>query len=228
MLGESLRRRRRLDTRRAGKSHAPPIRWSRWLLAIVIAVPLCFGTGYVLAVGLLFPIPEEAGGDTVPVPDLARMPLPEAERVLAAAGLAVGTVSRSPHPAVPEGHVVAQSPVPGQHLRPGAEVWLGVSSGPVSVLVPDLVGLPADEAMALAGRLGFEVERVDLPDPGPSGIVRGVDPAPGTERRLPALLRLTVSAPLPVASGDTTTFGADLRDHRAAPGLLPEPVTPRR
>lgn len=226
MLGESLRRRRKLDTRRAGKSHAPPIRWSRWLLAVAIAVPLCFGTGYVLAIGVLFPVPEEVGGDTVPVPDLGRTTFAEAERLLAEAGLAVGEVSRYPHPSVPEGQVVAQSPVPGQHLRPGAEVRLGVSAGPVSVLVPNLIGLPAAEAAALASRLGFAVEQLDRPDAGPSGMVLSVDPAPGTERRLPAPLRITVSVPLPVIPVDTMPFGEDVPFQRPAPGVWPEPSAP--
>src|SRR5690606_31207676 len=106
--------------------------------------------------------------------------------------------------------------------RPGAGVTLGVSAGPPRARVPDVGGLHADRAAALAAMRGFEVDRRLEESDAPAGTVIGIEPEPGTELVVPAPLVLVVSsgppalplgslapdAPPPdTAAPDTSGFG---------------------
>lgn len=203
-LGDSIRRRLKVNREpRRGGGSAAPLRWDRWILSGLAAVVLSFGTGYVLAVAVLFPAPEAPDEDATPVPRLVGKELTAAQAAVEAAGLAVGGVLWLPHPDEPAGTVLAQDPLEGQRLRAGGEVRLAVSSGRAQATVPDVVGLPFETAAQLARRLGFDVNRVAEDRPGPEGIVLEVTPAPGTERVLPAAITLTVSAAPPPPPPDS-------------------------
>lgn len=194
MLGESLRRRWGAGMRGGGRLSMPDwavrVRWAAVALAALLA---CFGTGYALAVYVIFPAPGEAGTGT-PVPELVGRRLAEAERELEARGLTVAEVVPIPHPRAPEGEVIAQSPLPGQWLRPGGAVRLGVSAGKPRNRVPEVTGLTAENAAAMLERAGFEVRRREELAPVEKGRVVRTEPAGGTVLELPAQVRLIVSA----------------------------------
>ncbi len=228
MLGDSIRRRRRhlesAPPRPVGA--APRLRWSRWILSGLAAVLLSFGTGYVVAVQVLFPAPVEPVGDAAAAPRLTGKELTDAQAQVEALGLAVGRVRWLPHPEESAGTVIAQDPLPGQRLRPGAEVRLAVSSGRAQTAVPDVVGLPYELAAQLGRRLGFEVNRRTEVASGPEGVVLRVEPRPGTERVLPASITLIVSTKPPSVPesvpppADAGGVGADVPGFPRAPGAI--------
>lgn len=189
-IGDSIRRRRGHRTRPAAKRGFP---WARWLVYFAITAAIAFGAGYVVSAYVLFPAPEQPT-DGIPVPALTGRSLRDAEHHLQQAGLALGDVEEIPHPSVPAGIIVAQSPVAGQQLRPGASVGVGVSAGPVRVAVPDVTGFRAARAAALAARLGFTVEEIQEESLFPAGQVIRVEPEPGTSLQLPATIVLVISA----------------------------------
>jgi len=226
MLGDSIRRRRGdrlgwLNKRRTGGPEAPrPPLAARtvlnWMLAGLAAILLSFGTGYALAVQVLFPAPDYRSGAEVPVPRLIGRELGDAEREIEAAGLQLGEVTRLPHPSKRAGEVLAQTPLPEQQLPPGGEVRLAISAGPARATVPDVVGLPADDAAGLAHRMGFEVNRRTEVAPSAVGRVIRVVPAPGTEQVLPASVTLFVGTepeswlpPVPEDEAGGEDAGAD-------------------
>lgn len=199
MLGESLRRRMsgRRPRRRAAKPGAAG-RPSRkfWVLGGLAALLVPFAIGWVLTVFVFFPAQEMAPVGT-PVPSLYGLTVLEAERSLAQVGLGNLHTELLPHPTTPEGDVIAQSPLPGQQLRSGAAVRVAVSSGPVQVRIPDVLGQPAERAEDRLRTMGFMVTRVEAESPVDSGRVFAVEPGVGTTAKLPTQVTVHVSLGLP-------------------------------
>lgn len=123
------------------------------------------------------------------VPDVRGSSVDDATAELQAAGLGVQTSEVESDEA--EGTVVSQSPAAGAKVDRGTRVSLSVSKGPSvqPVEVPDVAGLPQDEAQAQLEELGLRVRVVDetAPDPAQVGtVLRQVPPAgrsvpPGTQ-----------------------------------------------
>jgi len=203
MMGDSIRRRTGRGARRGQRKQArahtraragePSLDLKRWVLAGLGGALLAFVFGWLLATQVLFPKPALAR-DEVAVPDLTGLDLEEARAELASLRLEVGTIRELTHPNADRGAVVAQDPIGGQRLRPGAEVRLAVSEGRPRVTVPDLAGVPVDEAMELARRVGFETERAEEPSVEPAGRVLRTRPPAGQQIELPARLTIVVSA----------------------------------
>jgi serine/threonine-protein kinase len=79
--------------------------------------------------------------------------------------------------------VIGTNPPAGTPLTKGSEVQLIISTGPDLPTMPNVVGVPRDQAEAyLTGTTGVNV-RVQLQNLGPTkrGIVAAQNPAPGTE-----------------------------------------------
>jgi beta-lactam-binding protein with PASTA domain/predicted Ser/Thr protein kinase len=94
-----------------------------------------------------------SGPDAVPVPDVRGETLREAERILEAAGLEVGEITRTPSEEVEADHVIGQTPSPETAAAPGSSVDLVVSSGEATVRVPNLIGFSEERARSeLEGR----------------------------------------------------------------------------
>jgi len=211
MLGESLRRRQ--PARRERRPRPSGRRYSRafWLLGVPAALLLPFAIGYVLTVFVFFP-PQRVAAVGIPVPSLYGLTVVQAEQALARAGLGSLEFSQLPSPTAPEGEVLAQSPLPGQQLRSGVDVRVAISSGPVQVRVPDVLGQLGDRAEERLGRFGFSVARVDSESAVDSGRVFAVDPQVGTDTRLPALVTIHVSLGLPGDSLAVDTTDATAPD----------------
>lgn len=198
MLGEGMKRRRQPVRRKGAARETGGRRFSvwRWLLAGLIAVVVAFGAGYLVATLVLFPQPALAG-DEIAVPDLIGMPVADAREQLETRNLRLGEVRSMAHPSTPVDVVIAQAPLSDQRLKPGAAVRIAVSSGPASIVVPDLEGLPFESARELAVRVGFSVTRRDEMDPAPAGVILRTQPAAGTSVEAPAELTLVVSQGAP-------------------------------
>lgn len=213
MLGDSVRRRqpKRRAPRPTGERSERD--WKRLIIALAAALIVPFGIGYLVAVFVLFP-PTEVSGSGTPTPDLVGRTTTEAQRDLVAAGLGEMEITELPHPDVDAGTIIAQSPLPGQHIRPGADVRVALSSGPARVLVPDVLGFSADRAESMLTRAGFDVTRSVEESLASEGRVIRTDPQPGQPRTLPASVTIIVSAGPPAvpdtgAFPDTTGASAD-------------------
>ncbi|MEN8375818.1 MAG: PASTA domain-containing protein [Gemmatimonadota bacterium] len=180
------------------------------------AAIVAFAAAYLFASFVLYP-PAEAFGLSVEVPDLYDATAAEARELVRGAGLTVGETVEVADPAAKEGRVVAQSPLPGQALRPGGEVRLAISAGPARVRIPNLLGFEEGAAVAVLERAGFHVERSHEIDDEPAGRIARMQPAPGTERELPATVVLVVSSGPPGAVPEDTAAG----DAGAAAGEEP-------
>lgn len=129
------------------------------------------------------------GPGTATVPNVRGSSVDDATADLQAAGLGVQTSEVESDEA--EGTVVSQSPAAGAKVDRGTKVALTVSKGPSvqPVEVPDVTGLPQDEAQAQLEELGLRVRVVEetAPDPAQVGtVLRQVPPAgrsvpPGTQ-----------------------------------------------
>lgn len=99
------------------------------------------------------------------VPDVVGQAAADAAKAFAAEGLHVDlNYVASDEPA---GTVVAQAQDPGTELQRGDFVQVNVAAGPDAtewVSLPDVVGLPLDEARTRLERAGFEVLAINLND----------------------------------------------------------------
>jgi serine/threonine-protein kinase len=106
-----------------------------------------------------------------------------------------------------EGTVTAQSLNPGVVVVEGTRVRINVSKGPKPVVVPNVVGIPYDEAAAELQRAGFGVVRVDVDSDRTTGTVVDQNPDGGSSSSKGSTVTLSVSrGPSTVAVPDVTTF----------------------
>ena len=164
----------------------------RRLLTALVVAGAGLGLGYLVAVFLMFPLPDtpiELQG----VPDVRGEPLHTALAALADSGLAAGPVDSVRHPFVAAGMVIGQSPLPGLTAVARAPVRITISSGREMRPVPDLTRLAGDQAAELLAAGGFAVQVDTAESTTPAGRVLGIEPEPGTEVGLPATVRLVIS-----------------------------------
>jgi serine/threonine-protein kinase len=118
----------------------------------------------------------------VPVPDVTNQSPFAAAATLQGAGFTV-TVVQQPSDTVPKDSVIGTDPAAGTPLARGTEVKLLVSTGPSTIAVPSVVGLPRATAEQLLNQtLGFGVT-ISFANAGASkkGIVIAQNPAAGQQ-----------------------------------------------
>ena len=91
------------------------------------------------------------------------------------------------------GVVTAQSPAAGTVVVEGTQVRINVSKGSKPVTVPNVVGVPYDQAAAELGRVGFNVTRIDVESELAAGIVVDQEPIGGSESSKGTTVTLSVS-----------------------------------
>jgi beta-lactam-binding protein with PASTA domain len=175
---------------------------------------LTFGIGYLIASRIFFPpLPEPKNG--IVVPTLTGVLVEEARNRVRTLGFTVSEVYEIAHPEQPPGVVLAQSPLPGQQLRNGAQVRLGVSGGLPRVQVPNVLGYEVARALALLKQLGLSATQRTEINPRPTGIVIGIEPESGRSIRVPGRVLLVVSAGPPAPAPTDSTMPRDTLDSRA-------------
>ncbi|MCD0481660.1 Stk1 family PASTA domain-containing Ser/Thr kinase [Streptacidiphilus sp. ASG 303] len=97
------------------------------------------------------------GPERIAVPTVAGRAVDEARRRLTDAGLSPGTVSEDFSDSIPQGSVIRTDPAAGRELARETPVSLVVSKGPAPLPVPQVVGVPVDEAQAQLTDEGFTV-----------------------------------------------------------------------
>jgi len=100
-------------------------------------------------------------GETVKVPNVVGKPLPEAEKILGSAGLAIAKVSEQFNDAAVQGVVLNQMPKPGQMVKAARSVYITISKGQETVYVPYVVGQPSRSARILLKNKGLEIGNVE-------------------------------------------------------------------
>ncbi|MBL7501831.1 PASTA domain-containing protein [Frankia sp. CN7] len=134
------------------------------------------------------------GGRTLAtMPNVVGRPADDAQAAVRAAGftdvaLTYATSSET------AGTVTATDPPAGRSTAKNTTVTLTVSTGPGKTAVADVVGQPEADARAALEKAGLVVETVS--DTGPTtvgpGLVRSVDPVPGTELTVNSKVTITV------------------------------------
>ena len=76
---------------------------------------------------------DDGGGGRISTPSVIGQAQTEAEAVIVAAGLTVGTVTTANHPSVPTGNVISHTPMEGTMVTAGSPVDLVISLGLVEV-----------------------------------------------------------------------------------------------
>jgi serine/threonine-protein kinase len=128
------------------------------------------------------------------LPRVLEMPEAKARQQLTELGFRPRLEGERSNDVYPAGTVIWQDPPPGTVLQPNSVVQLVVSSGPASVVVPDVVGLNVPQARTILTAAGMRVGSIDSSAVGPeSGVVLATRPSAGTGRPRGAPVALVVS-----------------------------------
>nr|SBO94543.1 Probable serine/threonine-protein kinase pknL [Nonomuraea gerenzanensis] len=101
------------------------------------------------------------GPERIMVPNVEGKTPNEARAEIAGAGLTVGAVKRLANPEVERDRVIRTSPQSGEKLKKGAKVNIYVSAG---LTMPDVNGMPKDQAAEFLSRQGFNVQVNEVDD----------------------------------------------------------------
>jgi serine/threonine-protein kinase len=185
--------------------------------------------------------------EVVTVPEIVGLPLEEARRVAASAGLELERVAARPDPAVGEGRVLSQRPPSGARTKTGRTLRVTESTGPERERVPDLTGGSLRRAqIALTARGLHITTSARVPVEGvPAGQVVVQDPPVGFEQWPGAGTSLLLSSGpparvyvMPDLAGRTLAAVRDWAAERGlrlgrvsrirSPGVLPDAVVSQR
>lgn len=129
------------------------------------------------------------------IPNIVGLPENEAVAELTELGFNV-TINTEPSPDVAAGLVIRTSPNVGSEIRQGATVTLSVSTGREMVQVPDITGLPLEEAaqqLEGAGLVLNQTVREETSDDFAAGAITEQNPPAGEEVSIGSTVSLTVS-----------------------------------
>ena len=149
-------------------------------------------------------IDVSSGKPEVTIPSVVGQTVEDAVAELTRAGLNAQVVEVNSDRDV--GTVTAQKPGAGTVVVEGTQVRINVSRGPKPVTVPNVVGLPYDQAASELQRNGFSVSRIDEESDQAAGIVTSQTPSGGSEGSKGSTVTVTVSkGPSTSAVPDVTT-----------------------
>lgn len=151
------------------------------------------------------------------LPDLLGMQLGEAAELLARYDITPIDYPENIRAAAP-GEITSQAPPAGTTVRRGRTVSLGVHTPPGGARAPVLIGLTAEEALALARAQSLNLGRIEYENnDAPAGIVISQTPEPGSSVEPEAGLQVTVSRGPelpPVAMPDVHGLPLDTAEQR--------------
>ena len=134
--------------------------------------------------GTKVPLVVSKGPESIGVPDVTKMTVAEARRVLKDAGFAV-TVTSVYSDTVGEGKVVATVPGAGSMAPEGSTIEIQRSMGPEfeTVVMPDVRNMSVVDARSRLVSMGLRVYVNDVNGCGEGGTVADTDPLPGQKIR---------------------------------------------
>ncbi len=168
----------------------------------VIRTEPTFGT--MVEEGSTVEVYVSSGPEEIEVPPVVGQTRAEAERLITEAGLSIGEVTERADATFAEGIVIEQDPPQGVRVGLDAPVNLVVSTGPETVVVPNLVNLSERDATAQLQSLGLLVR---VQDEYSAEVARDLvirsDPVADTEVQLGDTVLIVVSqGPAPVEVPD--------------------------
>jgi serine/threonine-protein kinase len=154
--------------------------------------------------GTVVTIDVSSGAPEVTVPSVVGQSEADAVEELTRAGLDAQVVEVNSDQE--QGTVTGQQPGAGTVVVEGTPVRINVSRGPKPVTVPNVIGLPYEQAASELQRVGFGVARVDVQSDLAQGIVVDQDPNGGSSSSNGSTITLSVSrGPVTSAVPDVTT-----------------------
>jgi beta-lactam-binding protein with PASTA domain/tRNA A-37 threonylcarbamoyl transferase component Bud32 len=172
---------------RVGKT--PPRRRRRvwpWVIAVVLLAAL--GTaGVTLANRWL------ASAAPRRVPEVVGLKLADAEHRLKVGGFRTALAGHAPSSVIPAGRVLDESPGSGRYPV-GTKVTLTLSSGPMRVQVPTLLGYTQAEALADLSIMQLKGRAHQVQSSAPKGQVVNQHPHPGTLLKVGEMVTVDVSS----------------------------------
>jgi len=151
------------------------------------------GPGAFLGEGDEVRVVVSRGPPPVAIPDVAGLPVAEAQAALEAAGFVVA-IQRLNHEEVLKDVALGTTPIGGKKARPESTITLIVSDGPAPVPVPEVSGKSYDEAVAILAAKRLGAARKDVfSDTVTSGTVIGTEPAVGQPAARDSTVTVVVS-----------------------------------
>ncbi|HEY2762638.1 MAG TPA: Stk1 family PASTA domain-containing Ser/Thr kinase [Pseudonocardiaceae bacterium] len=132
--------------------------------------------GTVLTVGAPVTLVISRGPAPTTVPQVRGLSEADAIAALSRAGL-TARVQRQFDDQIPGGHAIGTDPQAGEGTSRGTEVTLQVST---ALVVPEVVGLPREQALAALSRAGFEPQEEGDGAGQPGAVVLSVQPGEGS------------------------------------------------
>jgi len=143
----------------------------------VICSVVAFGMVFILATSTTIRLLLR-DTSTVACPDVTGLDVGEARRLVEQKGLSFVIAKYEKKKDVPYNRVLIQKPDAALSVRVGRAVTVVLSDGPRPVPIPNLVGLPLDEARTRLSQQGMAPKKVLYVAHGPEGLV--VAQAPGS------------------------------------------------
>lgn len=163
---------------------APVTKSRAWLWAVLALIVVAAA-----ASALFF-----MGAEQVVVPDITGMTVEEAEFALADAGLVLGRESEEATEEVEPGLVISQDPEAGESVSEGSRVNIVVARPLGGVEVPDVIGLPVNEAIEALEDAGLTARTTDVySEDVEEGHVLEQSPRPDTRVEEGAEIALSIS-----------------------------------
>jgi eukaryotic-like serine/threonine-protein kinase len=185
-----------------GRERSPWLVWQsreqRLLRQVVLVAVGAFLLGY--AASALWMWAGSSSRSVVTVPNLRDLSLEEATRLAERSELAMEPADSLAHPEVAAGHVLTQSPLPGQEVAPGTAVQVILSAGRERHAVPQVKGLSREQAEELLVASGMQPVVEEVTDRSRAGFAVGTNPPAGTVLEIPAPVRMQVSLGPPLVA----------------------------
>jgi eukaryotic-like serine/threonine-protein kinase len=137
-------------------------------------------------------------GQEVQVPAVIGLTPPDAERAVAGLGLQIEVERQYYSPAIPEGRIMTQMPLPGTKVRRGWQVRVAQSMGPQRVSIPDVTKQSERAAELNIRRRGLEVASIadiQLSGSPPDQVLAQSPPANASQVAAPKTNLLVTVAP---------------------------------
>jgi eukaryotic-like serine/threonine-protein kinase len=137
----------------------------------------------------------------IDIPDLTGLEVEKAKGILAEMGLKAGTISYVSSEEFEENTVISQDPPKGSSAVQEEAIDLEVSSGPETIIVPNIIGLDFAYASRYLESLGINITTGMAPineKAGRAGIVVSAEPAPGTAVKKDTVVKILVSVAGPL------------------------------
>ncbi len=150
--------------------------------------------------GVRVTLAVSSGQRLAPVPAVIGMSREQALTALESAGFVSGEIVTRPSNE-PFGAVIDSRPRPGTQAPTPSTVALVLSAGPTTVLVPDVVGRPLDDAKVLLQQVGLAVGEVNWGAGGAvmdaSAVVVGQSPPAGSQAIARSRVNLSIGTRIP-------------------------------